>query len=116
MRRRLRENAMRAVAGTLWLAAGIAPMSAWADDAADLALGKRLFSDGAQPACAGCHMLKDAGSQGEIGPALDELRPDAARVATAMRNGIGAMPSFKGQLTEAEIQAVSKYVSTVAGR
>jgi mono/diheme cytochrome c family protein len=31
-------------------------------------------------------------------------------------NGGGAMPAFKGTLTAAQIAAVAKYVSSVAGR
>ena len=31
-------------------------------------------------------------------------------------NGGGAMPAFKGQLTDAQIQAVSQYVASVAGQ
>ena len=97
----------------------VASMSACAAGGVDeMALGKRLFQEGGggQPACAACHTLKDAGSQGEIGPGLDEIKPDAQRVATAMRNGIGAMPSFQGKLSDAEIQAVATYVAAVAGR
>ena len=85
-------------------------------DAAALAQGRQLFNGGAQPACAVCHTLKDAGAEGAVGPVLDELKPDANRVATALRNGVGAMPSFKGTLTEAQIQALARYVAAVAGR
>lgn len=90
-----------------------------ADDAAGLAEGKALFTQGAVPACAMCHTLKDAGSGGQIGPLLDELKPSADRVATALRNGIGVMPSYRETLTEAQILALARYVSTVtqqAGR
>jgi mono/diheme cytochrome c family protein len=31
-------------------------------------------------------------------------------------NGKGAMPSFKGQLTDTQIQDVAAYVSSVAGK
>jgi sulfite dehydrogenase len=107
-----------------WLLALALPLlamclSASAAGAADeMALGKRLFQEGGggQPACAACHSLKDAGAQGEVGPGLDEIKPDVQRVVTAMRNGIGAMPSFQGKLSDAEIQAVAKYVAAVAGR
>ena len=71
--------------------------------------GKRLFTVGAVPACKLCHTLKDAGADGAIGPSLDELKPDAARVAKAVKNGIGVMPAFT-QLTEAQVQAIAKYV------
>ncbi len=86
-----------------------------ADNADQLALGKKLFSQTATPACALCHTLKDAGSQGAVGPILDELKPDAARVANALRNGLGNMPAYKGTLSEAQIQALALYVSSASG-
>ena len=86
-----------------------------ADNADQLALGKKLFSRTATPACALCHTLKDAGSQGAVGPILDELKPDAARVANALRNGLGNMPAYKGTLSEAQIQALALYVSSASG-
>lgn len=86
---------------------------AWADaDPAQVAQGKELFTKGAVPSCAICHTLKDAGSEGAVGPVLDELKPDAKRVATALRNGIGQMPPFAGQLTEAQILALAAYVAS----
>ncbi len=89
---------------------------AFGADAADaeLALGKRLFIQSAVPACALCHTLRDAGSEGAVGPVLDEIKPDAARVAKALRNGLGNMPAFK-TLSEAEINALARYVSTATG-
>jgi cytochrome c6 len=71
--------------------------------------GKRLFTTGAQPPCALCHALKDAGAQGAIGPSLDELKPDAARVAKAVRTGTGQMPAFT-TLSDAQVQAIARYV------
>ena len=71
--------------------------------------GKRLFMGGASPACMLCHALKDAGAEGAVGPSLDELKPDAARVVKALKNGIGQMPAYP-QLTEAQIQALARYV------
>lgn len=76
--------------------------------------GRRLFTT-VVPSCALCHTLKDAGSAGEVGPSLDELKPDAGRVAKALRNGIGQMPAFP-QLTEAQILALAKYVEHAANR
>ena len=102
---------MRLAAGLLVWGA-LAPACA-ADDA-QLALGKRLFTQGAVPSCAVCHTLKDAGTQGAVGPILDELRPDEQRVATALRNGIGAMPSFKATLSEQQIAALAKYVAAAS--
>ncbi|MEJ6004120.1 cytochrome c [Paucibacter sp. AS339] len=78
-------------------------------------LGKRLFTKGAVPACAICHTLRDAGSEGTVGPVLDEIKPDAERVGKALRNGLGAMPSFSKSLSEAEIKALARYVSQASG-
>jgi sulfite dehydrogenase len=86
-----------------------------ADDAAQLQQGKVLFQQGAVPACALCHALNDAGAEGAVGPSLDELKPDAKRVATALRNGIGQMPSFNGKLSEAQIAALAIYVAKASG-
>jgi cytochrome c6 len=80
-----------------------------------LEAGKKLFTEGAVPACALCHRLKHADAAGEIGPVLDELRPDADRVEKAIRNGIGQMPAFT-TLSESEIKLLAKYVSEVAGK
>lgn len=84
--------------------------AAHADEAAQMARGKQLFTT-ATPACAVCHTLKDARAEGTIGPVLDELQPDMARVARALRDGIGSMPSFKASLSEADIGALALYVS-----
>jgi mono/diheme cytochrome c family protein len=86
-----------------------------ADDAAQLQQGKVLFGQGAVPACALCHALKDAGAEGAVGPSLDELKPDAKRVATALRNGIGQMPSYNGKLSDAQIAALAAYVAKASG-
>ena len=86
-----------------------------ADDAATLAAGKALFTGGATPPCALCHALKDAGTTGAIGPPLDELQPDEGRVETALRNGIGAMPSYKASLKDDQIRAIARYVAKASG-
>ena len=74
--------------------------------------GKTLFNQTAVPACAVCHTLKHAGASGEIGPSLDELKPDASRVEKAIRNGIGQMPAFK-TLSDDQIKTLAQYVATV---
>ena len=104
-----------AAACALLLAAGLCASAGAhaADEAAQMALGKKLFTT-ATPACALCHTLKDAGAEGAVGPVLDELRPDAARVAKALCDGLGAMPSFKATLSEAEIAALALYVSSAS--
>jgi anti-sigma B factor antagonist len=75
--------------------------------------GKQVF---ASAGCGGCHTLKDAGSSGNVGPNLDQLKPTQSAVAHQVEVGGGAMPAFKGRLSAAEIQAVAKYVSSVAGK
>jgi sulfite dehydrogenase len=94
----------------------VATQAAWADNAGLMAQGRLLFKQqSAMPACALCHTLKDAGAQGEVGPSLDELKPDAARVAKALRNGIGQMPSYRGKLTEQQIENLARYVAQASG-
>ncbi len=80
------------------------------EPAVDMEAGRKLFNSGSTPACAVCHTLKDADSAGAIGPVLDEIKPDAARVAKALRNGIGQMPSFSSSLSDEQIALLSKYV------
>jgi cbb3-type cytochrome c oxidase subunit III len=66
--------------------------------------------------CSGCHTLAAAGSTGTIGPDLDQLKPSMAIVVRQVTNGGAIMPAFKGKLTNAQIQAVAKYVSSSAGK
>ena len=83
---------------------------AWAADAAQLKEGKLLFTKQAQPACVVCHTLKDAGSTANIGPDLDELRPDRDQILAVLRDGSGPMPSFEDSLTPEQMDAVAAYV------
>lgn len=71
--------------------------------------GKIIFLK--QGNCAVCHTLLDAGSDGNIGPNLNEVRPDIMRVIAAVTNGIGVMPAYQGELSPEEIEAVAHYVS-----
>jgi mono/diheme cytochrome c family protein len=66
--------------------------------------------------CASCHTLKASGSTGTAGPNLDQLKPSESRVSHQVMVGGGLMPSFTGTLTPAQIAAVAKYVSSVAGK
>jgi len=76
--------------------------------------GRRLFVKDATPPCALCHTLADAGATANVGPSLDELKPDAQRVMQAVKAGIGAMPAYT-QLTGEQIQALARYVSHASG-
>lgn len=100
----------------LWVLALCAPVLAFAGgDDAKFALGKKLFTAQAVPACAVCHTLRDAGSEGAVGPVLDELQPDADRVAKALRSGLGSMPSYQDKLSNEQIDALAYYVSRASG-
>jgi cbb3-type cytochrome c oxidase subunit III len=74
--------------------------------------GKDIFTAN----CGSCHTLKDAATSGTVGPNLDQLKPNEARVQRQVTNGGAIMPAFKGTLTPAQITAVAKYVSSVAGK
>jgi cytochrome c6 len=81
--------------------------------AALVAQGKQLF----QQNCGTCHTLADAGTAGKVGPVLDQVKPDKARVLSAIKNGglgSGTMPA--NIVTGKDADAVATYVSTVAGK
>jgi cbb3-type cytochrome c oxidase subunit III len=75
--------------------------------------GKTIF---ATAGCTGCHTLAAAGSNGTVGPNLDQAKPSKDLVVDRVTNGKGGMPSFKGQLSDAQIEAVAEYVSENAGK
>jgi mono/diheme cytochrome c family protein len=97
--------------GPTLLCAGLMASTVYAADA-NLEAGRLLFTQGAKPACAICHALADAGAVGEIGPSLDELKPDEARVIKALKTGIGQMPAFT-TLTDEQMQILARYVVQV---
>jgi cytochrome c553 len=79
----------------------------------DAAAGKQVFETAG---CKGCHTLSDAGATGTVGPNLDDAKPSYDHVVERVTNGKGPMPSFKGQLSDQQIQDVAAYVSSVAGQ
>jgi mono/diheme cytochrome c family protein len=85
--------------------------------------GEQIFT---AAGCAGCHKLSKAGAGGTIGPSLDDLaasgdiegspedyvrqsllEPDAV-VVKGFQPGV--MPSFKGKLTDKQVQALVRYL------
>jgi cbb3-type cytochrome c oxidase subunit III len=74
--------------------------------------GKTIFTS----SCGSCHTLAAAGTNGTVGPNLDQLKPAFARVQRQVINGGAIMPAFKGKLTDAQITAVAKYVAENAGK
>ena len=80
--------------------------SAVADD--KMALGLDVYNNKAQ--CGVCHTLKAAGSAGNIGPDLDQLKPPMSQIIYTVTNGIGVMQAWENILTSEEIEAVAYYV------
>jgi mono/diheme cytochrome c family protein len=78
---------------------------------ADLAAGKTAFT----ATCGGCHTLKDAGTNGKVGPDLDSLAPlTSERVAKQIANGGQIMPPKL--LTGKDATNTAAYVASVAGK
>jgi len=77
----------------------------------DAAAGKAVF---ASAGCGGCHTLKAAKASGNVGPNLDQLKPSFDQVEHQVETGGGAMPSFKGALSDKQIADVSAFVSSSA--
>ena len=73
--------------------------------------GGKVF---AKAGCAGCHTLEAAGAKGQVGPNLDELKPDQSTVERQVRNGGNGMPSFGSRLSSTQISQVATFVSQSA--
>jgi len=85
--------------------------------------GEQIFT---AAGCAGCHKLSKAGANGTIGPSLDNLASssdikgnpdDYVKQSILDPNAVvvsgfqaGVMPSFKGKLTDKQIQALVQYL------
>lgn len=78
----------------------------------DPAAGREIFDSAG---CGGCHTLADAGSNGSVGPNLDDAKPPYDLVIDRVTNGKGVMPAFSGQLSEQQIQDVAAYVVQATG-
>ena len=78
----------------------------FADD--KMTLGLDVYNNKAQ--CGVCHTLQAAGSSGDIGPNLDQLKPSIDQIIYVVTNGIGVMQAWEGILTYEEIEAVAYYV------
>lgn len=88
--------------------------------------GEQIFT---AAGCAGCHKLAKAGATGNIGPSLDQLAAAAGKrepgksaeqyvresivapdVYTVSGFGKGVMPSFKGKLSDKQVDALVQYL------
>ena len=71
-------------------------------------LGLEVFNNKAM--CGTCHSLQAAGSESNIGPNLNQLKPTIDRIIYVVTNGIGVMQAWEGILSSEEIEAVAYYV------
>jgi cytochrome c6 len=115
-----------ALLAAVFLAAGCAGETT-SREGADIATGKQLFSE----KCGSCHTLKDAGTQGVVGPNLDDAfgyaRSQEFDSSTffevtlhQMRIPAPPMPDFdepgtKDFLSDEELAAIANYVANCAG-
>ena len=85
-------------------------------DEAKMKKGLEIFNETA--GCAGCHILKAAGSEGNVGPNLDTVNVTIDSVVEMVTYGLGVMPAYGEEeiLTKEEIEIVSYYVVNVAGK
>lgn len=105
-------TALMAVAG---LAAGVSGLtaSAHAEDTKPsdaVAAGRELFNTWS---CSACHTLTDAGSSGAVGPSLDNPNLTHDFIVSRVTNGSGPMPSFSGQIPDADIGKLADYIVAV---
>jgi mono/diheme cytochrome c family protein len=82
----------------------------------DATAGKTVFTSAG---CTGCHTLKDAGSNGTVGPNLDDAKPSFELAVERVTLGKGAMPAFSkskgGALADQQIADVAQYVVQATG-
>ncbi len=73
--------------------------------------GLEIFNETA--GCAGCHILKAAGAEGNIGPNLDTVNVTKEYIIEMVTWGLSVMPAYgeEGILTKEEIEVVSFYVA-----
>ena len=97
---------------------------------AEAKTGDQIFT---AAGCAGCHTFGPAGSNGTIGPSLDELKTQAGNIepgksaeeyvkesiedpsAFIVKGYSNVMPQFKGKLTDQQIQALVQYILQTGG-
>ena len=86
-----------------------------ADDA-KMKKGLEIFNESA--GCAGCHALKAAGAEGNVGPNLDTVDLTIESVVEMVTYGLGVMPAYGegGMLTKEEIDIVSYFVANSSGK
>lgn len=80
--------------------------SEWMPSTDQERLGQRVY----MMRCNGCHPQGDAG----IGPALNNKPLPKAAMATQIRAGVGAMPSFTDkEISDDELNALNEYIEAL---
>jgi mono/diheme cytochrome c family protein len=74
--------------------------------------GSTIF---AEAGCGTCHTYEPAGSDGSVGPNLDDSNVTFDQAVEQITNGGGGMPSFQDQLSSQEIEAVARFVTEGSG-
>jgi sulfite dehydrogenase len=87
-------------------AAASSAVAAPARDPAARIAGLALFNANG---CGSCHQFTDANAFGEVGPSLDGGLA-VRTIVNTVNDGRGAMPSFKGAMTDAEILVLANYI------
>lgn len=112
--RKIVTPALGALAVVAGLAAGMGGFTrAAAEDAKPsdvVTAGRELFNTWS---CNQCHTLTDAGSSGAVGPSLDNPNLTHDFIVTRVTNGSGPMPSFSGQISDADIGKLADYIVAV---
>ena len=85
-------------------------------DEAKMLKGLEIFNETA--ACAGCHTMKAAGAEGNVGPNLDTVDLTLESVVDMVTHGLGVMPAYGEDeiLTKEQIDIVSFYVVSSVGK
>ena len=113
--RKIVTPALGALALVAGLAAGVGSFAtqAHAEDAKpsdEVAAGRELFNTWP---CSACHTLTDAGAAGAVGPSLDNPKLTHDFIVNRVTNGQGPMPSFGGQIADADIGKLANYIVAV---
>jgi alcohol dehydrogenase (cytochrome c) len=74
----------------------------------DIANGGKSAKNSFETNCSACHGPNGEG--GHLGPKLQELSLTEQQLIKQIENGSGAMPAFKGKLTDQEIKDLAKFV------
>ena len=99
---------LRLLSGGVILAIGLISGGCSGSKPAADSPGAKVF---ASAGCGSCHTLEAAGAKGQVGPNLDELKPDESTVAHQVRVGGNGMPSFRKRLASGQIEEVASFVA-----